>query len=401
MPWSEVTVVNQRTRFVADAERDVFAFSELCGRYGVSRPTGYLWLARYASEGPRGLYDRSHRPHTCPHATAAAVWAEVREARQRHPTWGPKKLLWQLAKRRDERSLPAPSTVAVWLKREGLVRPRRRSVQRPHPGRPLAQATAPNVIWTLDFKGHFRTLDGRYCYPLTVVDAYSRYLLGCRALIRPTGPLTRPALERLFREYGVPERIRTDNGAPFAGMALARLSTLAVWWIKLGIVPELIEPGHPEQNPRHERMHRTLKAETTRPPAATCGAQQTRFTRWRTLYNEERPHEALEQRPPATVYRPSPHPFPSRLLTPEYPGHFEVRRVSRNGGIRWHRHRVPVSHTLLEEYIGFEAIDDGLWDVYFHHCRLGRFDERRGRIIDDRGRLFRHHPHAYTHHERV
>lgn len=219
------------------------------------------------------------------------------------------------------------------------------------------------------------------------------YLIGCRALVRPTGALTRPALEHLLRAYGLPARIRTDNGAPFAGMALARLSTLAVWWIKLGILPELIEPGHPEQNPRHERLHRTLKAETTRPPAATCGAQQTRFTRWRQFYNEQRPHEALRQRPPASVYRQSPRPFPTRLRTPEYPGHFEVRRVSRNGGIRWHHHRVPVSHTLLEEYIGFEAIDDGLWDVYFHHCRLGRFDERQGRIIDDRGRLFRHHPH--------
>ncbi len=265
-------------------------------------------------------------------------------------------------------------------------------MQRPHPGRPLAEATAPNVIWTLDFKGHFRTQDGRYCYPLTVVDAFSRYLIGCRALVRPTGALTRPVLEHLLREYGLPARIRTDNGAPFAGMALARLSTLAVWWIKLGILPELIEPGHPEQNPRHERLHRTLKAETTRPPAATCGAQQARFTRWRQFYNEQRPHEALRQRPPASVYWPSPRPFPTRLRTPEYPGHFEVRRVSRNGGIRWHHHRVPVSHTLLEEYIGFEAIDDGLWDVYFHHCRLGRFDERQGRIIDDRGRLFRHHP---------
>ncbi len=234
-----------------------------------------------------------------------------------------------------------------------------------------------------------------------MVDAYSRYLLGCRALLRPTGPLPRPALERLVHEYGIPQRLRTDNGAPFARMAVARLSTLAVWWIKLGILPELIEPGHPEQNPRHERLHRTLKAETTRPPAASCRAPQARFTRWRTLYNEERPHEALAQRPPATLYRPSLRPFPSRLLTPDCPGHFDVRRVSRNGGIRWHNHRVPVSHTLLEEHIGFEAVDDGLWDVYFHHCRLGRFDDRRGRIIDDRGRLFRHHPQAVHPNERV
>lgn len=391
MPWSEVTVVHQRTRFVADIERGVFSMTELCRRYGISRPTGYLWRERYLEEGPRGLHDRSHRPRSCPHATPAVVWERIREARQRHPRWGPKKLLWLVAKRHAG-PLPAPSTVAAWLKREGLVAPRRRSVTRPHPGRPLAIATAPNAIWTIDFKGQFRTQDGRYCYPLTIVDAYSRYLLGCHALLHPTRRLTRPVLERLFHAYGLPVRIRSDNGPPFASTALARLSQLAVWWIKLGIVPELIEPGHPEQNPRHERLHRTLKAETTRPPAASCRAQHGRFTRWRRHYNEERPHEALRQCPPATVYQASPRAYPPRLPRAEYPGHFEVRRVSRNGGIRWHAHRVPVSHTLMEEYIGFEAIDDGLWDVYFFQCRLGRFDERLKRIIDDRGRLFRHLP---------
>ena len=279
MPSSEVTVVNQRTRFVADAERGVFTMTELCRRYGISRPTGYLWLERYLVEGPKGLHDRSHRPHTCPHQTPGAVWSAIRDARLHHPSWGPKKLLWLVAKRYDG-PLPAPSTVAAWLKREGLVKPRRRSTRRPHPGRPLATATAPNVIWTIDFKGQFRTQDGRYCYPLTIVDAYSRYFLGCQALLQPTRRLTRPVLERLFREYGLPERIRSDNGPPFASTALARLSQLAVWWIKLRIVPELIEPGHPEQNPRHERLHRTLKAETTRPPASSCRAQQARFTRW-------------------------------------------------------------------------------------------------------------------------
>jgi hypothetical protein len=248
------------------------------------------------------------------------------------------------------------------------------------------------VLWTIDFKGHFRTRDGIYCYPLTVVDAASRFLLVCQALLHPTTRLTWLALERLFQEFGVPDRMRSDNGEPFAGMALARLSRLAVWWIKLGITPELIEPGHPEQNPRHERMHRTLKADTTRPPAATCRAQQHRFRTWREEYNERRPHESLNQEPPASVYLRSPRPYRARPAAPEYPGHYEVRRVSRNGGIRWHSRRVPVSQTLIEEYIGFEAIDDGLWDVYFYHCRLGRFDERLGRIIDDQGRSFRHPP---------
>jgi transposase InsO family protein len=391
MPWSEVSVVDQRRRFIEDVRLGVFTFRELCERYDVSRPTGYLWVARFEQEGRAGLADRSHRAHSCPHATPAHVWQAVRRARHEHPTWGPKKLLWLVAKRLDD-ELPAPSTVAGWLKRNGLVAARRRRPQRPHPGQPHGQASAPNGLWTIDFKGHFRTRDGRYCYPLTVVDAYSRYVLACQGLLRPTRRLTTVVLERLFREYGLPERLRSDNGAPFASMALARLSKLSAWWIRLGITPELIEPGHPEQNPRHERMHRTLKDDTTRPPAATCRAQQVRFHRWRQAYNEERPHESLHQQPPATLYRPSPRPYPARPAGPEYPGHFEVRRVSRNGGIRWASHRVPVSHSMLEEYIGFEPIDDGLWDVYYYHCRLGRFDERLGRIIDDRGRAFRHTP---------
>ena len=284
-------------------------------------------------------------------------------------------------------------TIAGWLARNNLIPPHRRRPRRPHPGRPLSHAAdAPNVLWTIDFKGHFRTRDGIYCYPLTVVDAYSRFLLVCQALLHPTTRLTWLTLERLFHEFGVPDRIRSDNGEPFAGMALARLSRLAVWWIKLGITPELIEPGHPEQNPRHERLHRTLKADTTRPPAATCRAQQHRFRIWREEYNELRPHESLHQEPPASAYQRSPRPYRARPAAPEYPGHYEVRRVSRNGGIRWHSRRVPVSQTLIEEYIGFEAIDDGLWDVYFYHCRLGRFDERLGRIIDGQGRSFRHPP---------
>lgn len=388
MPWSEVAVIDQRRRFIEDMQLGAFTLRELCERYTITRPTGYLWLERFRQGGLAALADRSHRAHACPHATPPGIWQAVRRARHEHPHWGPKKLLWLVGKRLDV-ALPAPSTVAAWLKREQLVAPRRRRPQRPHPGKPLSHASAPNTLWTIDFKGQFRTRDGIYCYPLTVVDAYSRFLLGCDALLRPTTLLSRQALERLFRAYGLPQRIRSDNGEPFAGMALARLSRLAVWWIKLGITPELIEPGHPEQNPRHERMHRTLKADTTRPPQATCRAQQQRFRHWRVEYNERRPHEALHQPPPATRYQPSPRPFSARPAGPEYPGHFEVRRVSRNGGIRWQSVRVPVSQTLIEEYIGFEAIDDGLWDVYFYHCRLGRFNERLGRIIDDQGRAYR------------
>jgi transposase InsO family protein len=384
--------MDQRIRFIADYQLGVFSITELCRRFGISRPIAYKWIGRYEEHGSPGLVERSHRPQSCPHETAPHLIDALVVARQRHPTWGPKKLLWLLERQHPDWPWPAASTASAWLKRRGLIRGRRRRRALTHPGRPTSTATAPNAIWTIDFKGHFRTRDGCYCYPLTVADDYSRFLLGCQALLQPTRRLVRPVLIRLFQKYGLPQRIRSDNGQPFASTALARLSQLAVWWIRLGITPELIEPAHPEQNPRHERMHRTLKGETTRPPAATCPAQQRRFTTFRHEFNEARPHEALGQRLPASVYRPAPRPYPARLPALEYPGHFEVRLVSRNGGIRWHAHRVPVSHTLMEQYIGFEPIDDGLWDVYFGRLRLGRLSERTGRIEDDRGRLHRRRP---------
>ena len=228
-----------------------------------------------------------------------------------------------------------------------------------------------------------------YCYPLTLVDGYSRYLLACQGLRSTTIVLARPIFRRAFEEYGLPHIIRSDNGVPFATTALGRLSLLSVWWIRLGIYPELIQPAHPEQNGRHERMHRTLKAETTKPPSGNLQAQQTRFNRFRAEYNDERPHEALDQETPASLYGPSPRALPRTLAPMVYPGHFEVRLVSRNSGIRWKKHWVCVTHTLAGEYVGLEEVDDGLWDVYFGPVKLGRMDERILRIEDHKGRTVR------------
>jgi transposase InsO family protein len=385
MPWSEVTAMDERLQFVADARRGGEEMSELCRRYGISRKTGYKWLARYDAEGAACFRERSHRPRTCPHASAPDAVDALCELRRRHPTWGPKKLLTILAQRRPALVLPAPSTAAALLKRAGLVTSRTRRRTPGHPGRPTAPMDAPNAVWTADFKGEFKTRDGIYCYPLTVADGYSRYLLACRALPSTSTAGARPVFERLFRAYGLPARIRSDNGTPFASIALGRLSQLSVWWIRLGILPDLIEPSSPQQNGRHERMHRTLKAEATRPPESHLRAQQRRFDAFRTEYNDERPHEALAQTTPARSYTSSPRPYPARLPALEYPLHCEVRRVSRNGGIRWHNHWVNVSHVLAEEYVAFEEVDDGIWSVAFGPLVLGRFDERTLRITDVNG----------------
>jgi transposase InsO family protein len=381
--------MTERFRFITDAGGRIASFSELCVRYGVSRKTGYKWLRRADREGTAALAELSRRPQRCPHATPPAMVEVVLAARRRHPSWGPRKLLKLLQRHAPRQDWPARSTVADLLRRHGLVEPRRRRRYPGHPGRPLTPMTAPHGIWSADFKGQFKTGDGIYCYPLTVQDGFSRYLLACRGLTGTTYAESRPVFERLFREYGLPEIFRTDNGVPFATGALGRLSQLSVWWVRLGIDPELIEPGQPQQNGRHERMHRTLKRATARPPATTRRHQQRCFDAFRREYNELRPHEALADETPASVYRPSPRPYPARLPPLEYPGHFEIRRVSRNGGIRWHKRWVNVSHVLGGEYVGFTEVDDGEWDLYFGLLRLGRFHERTLMIEDALGRLAR------------
>jgi len=386
MPWSQILPMDERLRFIADHRKKFFSMTELCTRYGVSRKTGYKWVHRYQMDGPAGLYELPRTPHSCPHETPLDLVEQIVELRKRRPYCGSKKLLQWLRERKPKTRWPARSTIDDILKRHGLVPKRRRSRRPGHPGRPVTPMTAPNEIWTADFKGEFRTRDGIYCYPLTVEDGYSRYLLACHGLYGPTHRETKQIFRGLFRDYGLPEIIRTDNGAPFATTALGRLSRLSVWWVRLGIYPELIEPGHPEQNGRHERMHRTLKEHATRPPGSTLQGQQRKFTGFRQYYNEDRPHESLAQRRPASLYQPSNRQYPKRLSPLEYPGHHEVRLVSRNGGLRWNGVRVPVSKVLEGEYVGLEEIDDGVWEIYFGPLRLGRLNERDMRIEDVLGR---------------
>lgn len=390
MPWNQTSPMDQRTQFIADYLRQTFSISELCAHYSISRKTGYKWIDRYLTQGPAGLDEHSRRPRSCPRETPEHVVEALLEARRRHPSWGAKKLLTIVSKRHLDWPWPHRATIYDILKRHGLVATKKRRRAIGHPGKPNTRIDSPNQVWCADFKGQFKTGDGIYCYPLTVTDGYSRFLLGCQSLHATAVAEARPVFTRLFKEFGLPERIRTDNGVPFATVSLARLSTLSAWWVRLGILPELIEPGKPQQNGRHERMHRTLKAETTRPPAANLTAQQRKFNRFRQEFNHERPHEALDQNTPGSYYAASPRPMPDKLPALEYPDRFEVRYVSANGGIRWNHDWVNVSVCCAGEYVGLEEIDDGVWNVYFGPLKLGRLHERYMRIEDANGSLLRH-----------
>lgn len=381
MPWDERTRMSQRLRFISELESCLYTMTELCERYGISRKTGYKWAQRYVEQGPGGLEDRPHTAKSFPHQVSPEQAKRVLDLRRRFPRWGPRKLLACLERSHPEESWPAASTIGDLLKRHGLVAARSSRRRRLPPRPPQVEVTGPNDVWSSDFKGQFRLSDGRLCYPLTVSDGFSRYLLGCQGLETTSCEASKPVFERLFRQYGVPKAMLTDNGSPFAAAhSIARLSRLSVWWIRLGIRPVLIQPGHPEQNGRHERLHRTLKAETTRPPAANGDRQQERFDEFRRSYNEQRPHEALGQVPPAEVYEASPRSYPSRLMPLEYPGHFEVRGVRHTGEIHWRGDSLFVSQSLQGERIGLEEVAEGQWAVYLGPILIARFDEQERRM---------------------
>lgn len=383
MPWKEVGPMDQKILFIGDYLRRCADFSELCERYGISRKTGYKWVGRYDSDSAEGLHERSRRPvNTSP--TPYALCQAVLELRARRHTPGPKKIQALLTERFDAELIPSKTTIYNILRRAGQIAPRRR---RPRVGRspgPLTPADQPNELWSADYKGQWKTADGRWCYPLTVMDHASRYLLGCQGLPGTRLRETQTVFERLFRQYGLPERIRTDNGVPFASLGVAGLSQLSVWWIRLGILPERIAPGQPQQNGRHERMHRTLKRDLGRPPAANLRRQQRELAVFRQEYNEQRPHEALGQRCPQACYRPSHRAYPERLPEPQYLPYLEVHRVAQNGLLYWRGLRIYVGYLLAGQLVGLEPVADAIWDVYFGPIRIGTFDQRntKGRLDD-------------------
>jgi transposase InsO family protein len=375
--------MDERIRFVLACEDGIFSVSELCARFDISRKTGYKWLERYAATGVNGLANQSRAPKTTPHKLRDCVAEAIIQARRDHPDWGARKLLVWLASHRPELAdqLPAASTANAVLAGAGLLTPQRGRRRYKHPGGAGLSTTAPNDVWTADFKGQFWLGNGQICYPLTVADGHTRYLLGCTGLssVEQVGVI--PIFTALFNQFGLPQAIRTDNGVPFATSALAGLSKLNVYWLKQGIAHQRIASGRPEQNGRHERMHRTLKAKTTRPAEADIAAQQARFDAFGQEYNTERRHEALGMQVPATLYTRSPRRLPAQESEPNYPSHMQIRWVSNAGTFRFKRHQVFLYRPLIHEYIALEETADGIWSIYFYDVVVARLDERDGRLF--------------------
>jgi transposase InsO family protein len=361
--------MDERVRLIALWNEGQMNLSELSRAFGVSRKTVYKWLARYEQAGAAGLMDGAPVAHRHPNATPDAVVAAVLELRKERPTWGPKKLRARLEQLGV--AVPAVSTIGELLKKHGLIRPRRRRVYPPRLPSQLAETTHPNDTWCVDFKGHFALGDKSRCYPLTLTDQVSRYLLKCEAVARQDTRCVQAHFDRAFREYGLPLRIRSDNGPPFASSGIGGLSELSVWWIKLGIAPERIEPGKPQQNGRHERMHRTLAEETARPAAANVMAQQLAFDRFRYDYNTQRPHEALGQSTPISQYSNSPRTMPDKPKSPEYPEGMRVLKVGPKGTIKpLNRTKVLLSNLLAGEPVGLLESGEGAFQVFYGNVML-------------------------------
>jgi len=375
MPWKEVKPMEQKILFIADYLRGGRTFMELCRSYGISRKVGYKWVKRYCEGGVDALHERSRKPHLSPQITPYGIRKEIIAIRTKGRIQpGPKKIQTLLSTQHPDWEVPSKTTIYNILRREELVE--RRKLRRHVPGEPKPNAPVcePNDLWSADFKGQFLTGDGKWCYPLTVMDHKSRYLLDCRALPGTALQAVRDAFERLFREYGLPRRIRTDNGVPFASLSVRGISHLSRWWIRLGILPERIEKGKPQQNGSHERMHRTLKDAALRPPARTHARQQEIFDEVRREYNEERPHEALDQATPASRYQPSFRRMPEQLPELEYPGHYRLATVSSHGVMYCFGRLIYVGHVLTGERLGLEEVSYGVWNAYFGPLLLGHFD---------------------------
>jgi len=385
MPFHTPSASEEKLKFIYEWLSEEWSMIELCERHGISRPTGYKWIERYRREEVGGLVERSRAAHGRPNALAGQIRQWILAGREKHPSWGPKKLVAWIERREGLEKLCAVSTAGEILRREGLLHPRQLHRRCTMASVPLAAYAGSNAVWCIDYKGWFLLGNGQRCDPLTLTDGFSRYLLRCRACVRVELRETRRVCEAAFREYGMPVRIRSDNGAPFGSVAIAGLSALAIWWIKLGILPERIAPGRPDQNGRHERMHLTMN-ETEHPkPSYDLAKQQRRFNQFRRCFNEERPHEALGQKTPASLYRASERPYTGKLQEPDYAPGVETRKVQKHGEFNWKGRTVFLSETLGGETIGLEQTSEEQWKVRFGELVLGTIDARTMKIAPEKG----------------
>ena len=381
MPWKELSALDIKIEMINLWLNEEYNITELSTIYSVSRKTIYKWIERYNEQGILGLKESSREPFSHPNATPEEIVKVILDRKKLKMGWGPKKILARLRNEYPDIKWPADSTGNDILKRHGLVIPRKYRRHVPAYTEPFLGCNKSNKVWSADYKGQFRTGDGKLCYPLTITDNYSRYILGCKGLAHPTFDQTKPYFERVFRQYGLPEAIRTDNGTPFAGSGLGGLSMLSVWFIKLGIKPERIEAGCPQQNGRHERMHRTLKQMTANPPKKDMTQQQKAFNCFTEEYNNERPHEALGQKPPASVYSCSMRPYPIKIPSIEYNDNDTIRYVHNNGCIKWNGGLCFLSKPLVGEYVKLKQIDKYLWEISYSSYPLGMLDGKKNKII--------------------
>ena len=373
--------MDERIKFIADVLRGDQNMTDLCQIYNISRKTGYKWIERFQESGPSGLEELDRRPQNCPHATPDRIVKEILELRFKHPTWGARKLRARLEGTKGGTEWPATSTITAILHRSGLVHAPKRKRKVTPSSSPLGVINAPNQVWCMDFKGYFRCGNRQRCDPFTITDGYSRYIIRCQTVPKMDFEHVDAVCEAAMREYGLPERIRTDNGTPFATMGLLGLSKLSIKWLKLGILHERIDPGEPQQNGRHERMHRTLKSETATPPAFTLKEQQDGFDEFRRCFNRERPHEALAFRTPDSVYVASTRAYPLVLPKIKYGDEFEVRTVRKEGDIKWQGANIFISELLRHESVGLRELEDDLFEVYFGVTLLGEIDCYRKTFI--------------------
>jgi putative transposase len=381
MPWKETCPMDERVEFIGVYLSGTVPVTDLCAAAGISRKTAYKWIRRYEREGPRGLYERSRARHTQVHRTSADQVERIKEVRKQH-RWGPRKLKDRLQTLWPDEHWPAASTIGTILDREGLIKPRPKPRPKATPSpHPLIEPQAPNELWTIDFKGQFRMGNRHLCFPLTLVDDYSRFILRCDGVSKVSREQILPGLIKAFRLYGMPQTIRSDNGPPFATNGIAGLSKLGIWWKKLGIHQERIHPGHPEENGRHERMHRSLKAEALPVIQPNMRQQQRVFDQWRSDFNDIRPHEGLNDRKPAQVYTHSERAFSEAAQVVTYPSDHTIRMVRQNGSIKWHSKLIFVGHALVGEPLGLEQIEEQRYNVYFADLKVGIMDTELMKVL--------------------